>query len=76
MPRKGYEVITVTKEARDALMELKVKLNAKSISEAIVKLNTLVDAFYAVISPDYESRGGLEEGDRKVTPIRIHIRQR
>ncbi|MEM3964647.1 MAG: hypothetical protein QW584_02860 [Thermofilaceae archaeon] len=72
MPREGYEVVTITKEARDALNELKVKLNAKSISDAIIKLNKLVDSFFMILAPEYGEKIYLQEAERK-TPIRIQI---
>lgn len=75
MPRKGYEVITVTKEAHLALLELKTKLNARSISEVIIKLNSLVDAFFTILSPDYvEWLRDRREQSGRPEPIRIQIR--
>lgn len=76
MPRKGYVLVTVTEDAHAALMELKTKLNAKSASEAIIKLNTLIDTFYTILSPDYaEWIKEHTRQERKAIPIRIQIRQ-
>lgn len=72
MPRKGYEVITVTDEAREALSKLKVMLNAKSFSEAIVKAYALVDTFYRLLSPDYPRPDVTKT---KATYIRISLPQ-
>lgn len=72
MPREGYEVVTITKEARDALNELKVKLNAKSISDAIIKLNKLVDSFFMILAPEYGEKSYLQETEH-TAPIRIQI---
>lgn len=76
MPREGYEVITITKEAREALNELKIKMNAKSVSEVIIKLNKLVDTFFTILVPEYSERtrytSPRSEEDH-YTPIRIQI---
>ncbi|MEM1694415.1 MAG: hypothetical protein QXL19_10240 [Ignisphaera sp.] len=74
MPRKGYEIITVTKEAREALNELKIKLNAKSISEAIIKVNELVDTILAILIPERIEKQNYKQ-KINVSPIRIQIKE-
>ncbi|MEM1561034.1 MAG: hypothetical protein QXN35_05735 [Ignisphaera sp.] len=74
MPRKGYEVITVTKEAREALNELKIKLNAKSISDAIIRVNELVDAILSILVPERIEKQSYKQ-KMNASPIRIQIKE-